>query len=230
MGALSLLFCLILNPAPLACCLFAASLFTGCCHALAVIAPACCSVLCWVLLQQHEEEAAAEQLLQLQQQGPPADAVDAQARSVFVDSDDEQQQPPHQQQLALPIPTDTGSTATTPPVDAEASRCVQQTASTEGAARFHADAMDGPYEDSKEGPPQAVSGGALAATSEDDAEEGLDYEELEEWENAYEDELVGAELAEKKWKTYLQDHASPLADFFAGQVRFWRFWGFAVGV
>ena len=29
-----------------------------------------------------------------------------------------------------------------------------------------------------------------------------------------------AERAEKKWREYIRDQASPMADFFAGQVRF----------
>ncbi|KAL8271329.1 hypothetical protein Esti_004768 [Eimeria stiedai] len=171
------------------------------------------SSLCVVLPQQREEEAAAEQLL-LMQQGRSA-ASNLQLPAVSFESGDvrrrqpQQQQEEQQQQAAAATAADTGSTATTPPADLSIANCIRH----EGGA---------PSLDTAGCCPEAEEGalsrfaaradGRPAGVAEDEEEEESD------WEEDCTDEVVGPELADKKWSSYLRDHTSPMADFFAGQL------------
>ena len=156
-----------------------------------------------VLLQQREEAAAAAQLLQLQAEALVTDSAfefnGTLPVSVTATDGQKQQQQEH-----------------APAVPADASCATAVAAGWEQASR----ALYPTVTELERGPGGGFMCQWMRPLSDADSASLL----LEDVESGNEDEedsaeLGSHELAEKKWKAYLKEQASPMADFFAGQAR-----------
>lgn len=162
-----------------------------------------------------------EQLLRLQSEAPFI-TVEPQAvltPVVFVDTDGGQQQRQHRASAAS---KESDFTAITHSDAAGSTPFPRQRDSPGAPAGPHGGPGGAPNGDPKA---RALEGPPLVLSDEDDSAD----EDEEEWDDEYEDRVVGPELAEKKWKAYIKDQASPMAEFFAGQVRI-EYSGLAPGI
>lgn len=152
-----------------------------------------------------EEEAATEELLQLQ-----ADELSSEDLLSSQESAAEGQNNQQQEHYALIGATETSSTAKAPSVDRGTHRPLLPAASGVPPSILSRD---------RPGAVEGLSFEALSAATagSESAEVGLEDDSNDE--DQEEGSTSAFDLAERKWKAYITEQTSPMADFFAGQVR-----------